>query len=250
MELILNPVFFLTQISSIMTLVLIQYFNGLLVKHKNVKVNYTRKINHFILVLVPIYLNRGFVYKESFYLYVLGAALAVFKLIFYIKPIRDRILVINTMFLSFDRPEDRPNTLFWFSTQLATGYLVIIPMTLIYMYYNLEHLLLVPILIWGIGDGLAEPVGIRFGKHKYHVYALFNGKKYFRTLEGSMCVFLAGLVIIAAYYKYFTLPQFIVALLTIPALMTLSEAFSPHTWDSPFMFFTGYLSLFGIMTFI
>lgn len=250
MELILNPVFFLTQISSIITLVLIQYFNGLLVKHKNVKVNYTRKINHFILVLVPVYLNRGFVYEESFYLYVLGAALAVFKLIFYIKPIRDRILVINTMFLSFDRPEDRPNTLFWFSTQLATGYLVIIPMTLIYMYYNLEHLLLVPILIWGIGDGLAEPVGIRFGKHKYHVYALFDGKKYFRTLEGSMCVFLAGLVIIAAYYKYFTLPQFIVALLTIPALMTLSEAFSPHTWDSPFMFFTGYLSLFGIMTFI
>jgi len=250
MELILNPIFFFTQISSVIMMILTEYCNGLLVKYKNVKVNYTRKINHFILVLVPIYFNRGFAFQEEYFLYTIGASLAVLKFIFYIKPIRDRIAIINTMFKSFDRPEDRPNTLLWLSTQMATAYMVLIPMTILFNHYNIQHLIYIPILIWGIGDGLAEPVGIKFGKHKYNVSALFNGKKYYRTLEGSMCVFLTGLLVIAAYQKYFTTSQFIWALLIIPALMTIAEAFSPHTWDSPLMYLTGYLSLFGIMIFI
>lgn len=31
--------------------------------------------------------------------------------------------------------------------------------------------------------------------------------------------------------------QFIVSLLVVPLIATLAEAKSPHTWDSPFIFF-------------
>jgi hypothetical protein len=31
--------------------------------------------------------------------------------------------------------------------------------------------------------------------------------------------------------------------------MTLAEAFSPHTWDTPFLFLVGGLSLLGIVHF-
>jgi hypothetical protein len=37
-----------------------------------------------------------------------------------------------------------------------------------------------------------------------------------------------------------------VAMVIIPPLMTLAEAVSLHTWDTPFLFLVGYLTLFGI----
>ncbi len=247
MEKLLDLSFVLNQSTNVLVLVLSQYLNGLLVIHKNVKVNYTRKINHFLLFFIPIFLNRGYAHIEAFDLYAIGALLAVVKFIFYIKPVRDRVPFINVMFHSFDRPEDRPHTLKWIVTQTAAGYMVLLPASIIFAHYGLLHLVLIPILIYGIGDGLAEPVGVRFGRHKYRSYALFTHKSYVRTLEGSAVVLLSGLAVVAAFHSFFTSLQFIVAMAVIPPLLTLVEAYSPHTWDSPTMFFAGYLSLLGIM---
>ncbi len=247
MEILFDVNFILTQSINVFVLVFSQFINGLLVLHKNVKVNYTRKINHFLLFFVPIILNRGYVHEEAFGLYALGAVIAVAKFIFYVKPIRDRVFLIRTMFRSFDRPEDRPYTLLWIVTQTATGHLVLLPASIIFSYYDLLHLIAIPIFIYAIGDGLAEPVGVKFGKHKYSCYALFTKKQYTRSLEGSAVVFIASLAIIAAFYSYFTLPQFIVAMIAIPIIMTLVEAFSPHTWDAPTMFFAGCASIFGVI---
>ncbi|EEG77450.1 diacylglycerol/polyprenol kinase family protein [Dethiobacter alkaliphilus] len=246
MDAIFELSFLLNQAISLTALCLIQYTNGYLAEHKNVKVNYTRKINHFTLFVIPILLNRGYAYDQSFGLFALGAFLAVFKFIFYIKPIRDRVPFIRTMFSSFDRPEDRPHTLLWLSTQTAAGYLVLIPMGILFSQLGLMELILIPILIYGIGDGLAEPVGVRFGKHKYAAYALFSDKKYFRTFEGSACVLITSIIVVIAHYTFFTPLQLMVALAAIPILMTLAEAFSPHTWDSPVMFLVGSLSLLAI----
>jgi phytol kinase len=49
--------------------------------------------------------------------------------------------------------------------------------------------------------------------------------------------------------EFFTDIQFILAMLFVPILMTLAEAYSPHTWDTPFLMFTGYASLMLIMQF-
>jgi hypothetical protein len=45
----------------------------------------------------------------------------------------------------------------------------------------------------------------------------------------------------------FSTPQFIGALLIVPISITLAEAFSPHTWDTPYMFLVGGGTLLAIM---
>jgi len=239
--------FFANQAVKLFLLYMIQYGCGMLVVHKSLKVNYTRKIGHFSLFLIPFFLDRIIVYEQSLGVFLIGFIITIITLLIYIYPVRRQIPFVNMMFTGFDRPEDRPMTLLWLSTQVIAGYLVIIPFIVLYMVHGLMHLIMLPLLIACIGDGLAEPVGVRFGRHKYQVRALFTKKKYYRTLEGSACVFITSVVVIAAFHAAFTPAQFIAAMATMPIAMTLTEAFSPHTWDTPTLFLAGYLLLFAIM---
>ena len=227
-------------------LFLVAYTSGNLVYYKGVKVNYTRKINHFALFSIPFLLDNFFPVEASIESLLLGSFLAVFGLIIYIKPIRDHSSIISRMFLSFDRPEDRPNTLLWLSTQLIAGYLILIPIIIYFYKIGYGALILVPILVNGIGDGLAEPVGVRFGRLKYKTYALFTKIKYERTIEGSACVFFTSIIVIIFFRSEFTSSELILAIILFPIIMTLAEAFAPHTWDTPFLFLFGYSSLFII----
>ena len=224
----------------------IQYVSGSLVYYKGIKVNYTRKINHFALFFVPMFLDKFIPVKPSLELLIIGSILAVTGLIIYIKPVRIKSNFIQRMFLSFDRPEDRPNTLLWLSTQTAFGFLVLIPFIILFYTSGYEYLIIIPILVNGIGDGLAEPVGVRFGKHKYLTYALFSKIKYERTLEGSACVFITSVVVILFFQSGFTSSEFIYVIIIFPIVMTLSEAFAPHTWDTPFLFLFGYSTIYLI----
>jgi phytol kinase len=238
--------FWLNQIIKFFLLWAIQYGNGLLVHHKGIKVNYTRKINHFFLFFLPMYLDKVIAFEQSFGLFTLGCALGVSSLFIYIEPVRKRIRIVERMFQSFDRPEDRPNTMLWLSTQIVVGFLVVIPAVIFFVKSGYLNLILIPILIAGIGDGLAEPVGVRFGRLKYRTYALFSKKKYVRTIEGSCCVLITSIIVILFFKQAFTPQEFIAALISIPVIMTLAEAFSPHTWDQPFLFLMGYASLYFI----
>ncbi|MEN8210428.1 MAG: hypothetical protein ABFR31_01810 [Thermodesulfobacteriota bacterium] len=224
----------------------IAYGTGSLVFYKDVKVNYTRKINHFALFFLPMYLDTIIPYGKSIGFFTISGFLSVLTLIIYINPVRSRIPFIARMFLSFDRPEDRPYTLKWLSTQIAVGYIIIIPMIILFYKAGLSKLIFIPVIINGLGDGLAEPVGIRFGRLKYKAYALFSKRKYVRTIEGSACVFITSIIVIFFFKTYFSPAEFICALIVIPIVMTLAEAFAPHTWDTPFLFFIGYISLYII----
>ena len=232
--------FFLNKISTLVLLWCIQYTTGFLVINKGVKVNYTRKINHFALFFLPMFIDTIFKFKQTSETFIVGSIIVISSLFIYISPIRNRIPIINQMFASFDRPEDRPNTMLWLSTQIVTSYIVIAIFLGFLISYNSLELAFIPILINGIGDGLAEPVGIRFGKHKYRTRALFSKVKYERTLEGSACVFIVSIISVIAFQSYFNMPEFITVLIAMPVLMTLAEAFSPHTWDSPFLYLIGF----------
>jgi len=107
-------------------------------------------------------------------------------------------------------------------------------------------LLLIPILINGLGDGLAEPIGVRFGKHHYQTRALFSQRTYTRSLEGSACVFISAVLAILLFADQFSQLQLVIALTIIPPIMTLTEAISPHTWDSPFLYLIGGLLVIGV----
>ena len=146
---------------------------------------------------------------------------------------------LATVFAAIDRPEDRPYTLLWVSTQVLATYIVLILMLWWLSLYDMETLIYITVLIAGIGDGLAEPVGVRFGKRKYTTYALFTNRTYVRTIEGSLCVFASGLLAVFLLHEHLSTSQMLLALLIIPASTTLAEAFAPHTWDGPFLYFAG-----------
>ena len=113
----------------------VAYASGSLVYYKGVKVNYTRKINHFALFFVPMFLDNILPVDPSIESIIIGSFLSVCSLIIYIKPVRNKSWIIQRLFLSFDRPEDRPNTLLWLSTQITVGFMILIPIT-IYFFYN------------------------------------------------------------------------------------------------------------------
>ena len=233
-------------------LTVVMLSTGTLARYFNVKVNYTRKINHFAIFFLPVFIDKEFnaeTFTDFIYL-AISAAISTLSLLAFYEPIRKVIPPAQLMFEGFDRPEDRPHTLTWLWTQFGVGFGVMLPMIWLFGQRDLESLVLIPILINIIGDGLAEPVGIRFGKHEYKTRALFTNKTYVRTLEGSACVLITGFIVIAYHVNDFdTTLQFALAMLFVPILMTLTEAYSPHTWDTPFLMFTGYVSLMLIMQF-
>jgi len=227
----------------------VMLLSGVLVRYFNIKVNYTRKINHFALFFLPVFIDKQFnaeTFTDFTYL-AISAVVSTAALSVYYEPIRKAIPPFQLMFEGIDRPEDRPYTLIWVWTQFAAGFAVLLPMIWLLGQRDLESLVLIPILINIIGDGLAEPVGIRFGKHEYKTRALFTNKTYVRTFEGSACVLITGFIVIVMHIEYFSTIQFILAMLFIPIIMTLTEAYSPHTWDTPFLMFTGYASVMLIM---
>jgi dolichol kinase len=247
---LLQPAYWGLELTRVIALYLVAFLCGLLVIRLGVRVNYTRKINHFVLFFLPVFLATIFTFQQSMATVTMTGLILMGSIGMYAAPVRERVPIFATMFSSFDRPEDRPYTLLWLQTQIAAGYLVIIPLAIMFARQGSPELMLIPILINGIGDGLAEPVGVRFGRHRYNVRALHGDRVYTRSLEGSACVLVTGILVVLLFHGSFTTPQFWVALATIPIAMTLAEAFSPHTWDTPFLFLTGGVLLLGITSFI
>ena len=234
----LDKYFWINQGTKYIIVSIIQYFMALLVVYKNVKVNYTRKVIHVSYFMIPQLLDILLIkYEKNKYTEFWNVWIILFLLLLLSEPIRNKIVIIDTMFKAVDRPEDRPYTLIWFSSQIITTLAVIIPFSVYFSRIDKIGLVFIPILVNGLADGLAEPVGIRFGKHKYRTRACLSRRKYERSYEGSLCVFLVSLIIILCYYGYMAIYQYIFCCLTIPIITTATEAYSPHTWDSPCIFF-------------
>jgi dolichol kinase len=234
----LDKYFWINQVTKYIIVSIIQYFMALLVVYKNVKVNYTRKVIHVSYFMIPQLLDILLIkYEKNKYTEFWNVWIILFLLLLLSEPIRNKIVIIDTMFKAVDRPEDRPYTLIWFSSQIITTLAVIIPFSVYFSRIDKIGLVFIPILVNGLADGIAEPVGIRFGKHKYITRACLSRRKYERSYEGSLCVFLVSLIIILCYYGYMAIYQYIFCCLTIPIITTATEAYSPHTWDSPCIFF-------------
>jgi len=147
------------------------------------------------------------------------------------------------MYKAIDRPEDRPCTTFWFMTQLAAALPIIAGFSVLFSKLGRDHYVFIPLLILTLGDGLAEPVGTRWGYHKYTVKGLFVNRRYTRSYQGSLCVAFFSVVSVLVYYREFSKAGITFALITLPVCMTLTEAKSPHTWDNPLLLLVGYTLL-------
>ena len=221
---------------------------GVWVLRCGVKVNYTRKINHFALMIVPLAAAPLLPYEPN--LWTITATLVVFVIMtgIFVGPIRERISMVKTAFASVDRPEDQPHTLLWIITQAVAAYAVLMGLFLLLRWLGHPELVAVPLIVTGIGDGLAEPVGVRFGRHQYRVPSLARGRVYVRSLEGSACVFLIGLLTVLAFSGGISRPQWIALLVVLPLLMTFVEAISPHSWDAPFLYAAGGGCIAAVLT--
>ena len=230
--------FLLEKFLNILTIGFIYYLNGrFLVQKFKVKINYTRKINHFAIWVTPFLMDYLFDLEDSIIAAIWNIAFAFIGFVILTIPIRrnDCSGILHTVYLSLDRPEDRPNTLNWLTTQNILTGIVLTPFIILWNHWNKEDYKFIPLFIATFGDGFAEIIGVRFGKHKYKTTAWFTNKTYTRSYEGSSCVFITGIIMICIFYKQFTTLQLILNLTLIPLFTTITEAYSPHTMDNPFI---------------
>ncbi len=220
---------------------------GRLVLTRGWRVNYTRKIMHFLLFFLAIGMGPYLPYESTALTTLISGALFLSALLLMAPPLRNRFEIPRTAFAAFDRPEDRPYTMLWLWTQIVATYAVLFPILYWLDTYDAAPLIYIAAIISGIGDGLAEPVGVRFGRHRYTTRAIFSDRRYTRSLEGSACVFGAGILALVLMSGELTPAQFWIGLAIIPLATTLAEAFSPHTWDSPFIYGIGGLSIIATL---
>ncbi len=239
--------FFQNQLAEFIILHIIAFCEGLMVVKGGVKVNYTRKLNHFFVFFLPFIIKIYIPFTENLLTMILMVCISMATFIIYLKPVRTKAKLFGMMYAAFDRPEDRPHTMKWLFTQYLATYMVAVPLYFYFHHIGMPQLLMLIILVNAIGDGLAEPIGVKWGKHKYKVKALFTRQTYTRSIEGSACVFITAVLVLLGFQHLFTTPQLITALLVFPIGVTLAEAYSPHTWDSPFIFLVGGLVLIAII---
>ena len=173
----------------------------------------------------------------------------LFTFLVLIKPIREFSTFFMLQFNSLDRVEDRPNTLKWIVLgNMLPGLLIITIFKQIFeMSLHLPLLATVVVLTVAIGDGFAEPVGTYLGKKKYVVPSWNMKNRYVKSYAGSACVFLAALLFLILYKNQFANPiEFWSAIILFPPIMTVSEAFAPHSMDTPIMMLIGFTLLFAI----
>lgn len=201
------------------------------------KVNYTRKFQHFAAYMVPLVVTYKTEAASGPILDAWGDWFTMLAFWCLIKPVREASSFFMLQFNSLDRPEDRPNTLKWIiAGNILPGLFMIIFWRWMLEPSGQTDLAFIFIFITGIGDGLAEPVGIRFGKHRYYTAAIGSSKMYGRSLEGSSCLFIGSLLFTTMFYYAFENEyQYWTTMIILPPLMTYAEAVSPHTMDTPFL---------------
>jgi len=216
---------------------LLRYCLGLLVIHCNLKVNYSRKINLFFETVISLLINillanqiDGFNASDP-WIALWGVWIVVYlKYVVLSQPVRENIDFFMVQFKALDRPEDRPYTIYWLTTQMVSLWVVILILGFVSPTAQI-----IAVMIMNFGDGLAEPVGITWGKHKYKVKAFMARRWYWRSYEGSATVYIISIISVLGGYlvvgAWSTL-QLIVMLILVPPIATLAEAISPHTWDS------------------
>ncbi|GLE01210.1 hypothetical protein PINS_up010040 [Pythium insidiosum] len=199
-------------------------------KSSKFKVNYTRKLQHFAAYMVPLVIKSEVSGPLAL---AWGDFFSMLGFLVLIKPIREHSKFFMLQFNSLDRPEDRPNTLKWIiAGNIAPGMFILLFFK--WLFADQGALTFIIVFITGIGDGLAEPVGIAWGKHKYKTRGCFSKNKYTRSWEGSACVFLSGMIFPALQYANFAnFTQVLLAMLVLAPTMAYAEATAPHTMDTP-----------------
>ena len=264
-EEVADPLDYIINVFAINTAIVlcVIYLAGILNVFFGVKTAYTRKIVHISLFSLPFIIDAllgGLDEEESTATVTLGWNLWSAQISFLLMTIPSRKILNYCLgdirdkdnpkckrFLNFpslvlaamDRAEDRPNTLKWIQTQIVLMYIFIIVISAVNEEVDLiavETVILVPTIIGGFGDGLAEPVGRKWGaNYQYRTHGCCTEYDYVRSYPGSLMVWISGIVAVGFNFAEFSTIQFVIAMVIIPIVGTVTEAKAPHTMDNPFI---------------
>lgn len=190
----------------------------------------TRKINHvFALAGGAVWFGwlPPDVGRASGY----AACAVVVPLVLLVCAFRERV-PFRFAFLANTRRSDAPHEAFYFWSSW-----VVSAAGLAGIEFLLDDIVLTrtAALLVGIGDGLAEPIGRRLGRHRYRVPSLTGGKPADRSLEGSTAVFAGCWMVLLACFRpggQEGWPTVLLASAGLAAVLTLVEAATPHGLDN------------------
>lgn len=87
-------------------------------------------------------------------------------------------------------------------------------------------------LVAGMGDAMGEPVGTKWGAHRYKVPSYGSSIVSYRSLEGSFAVFLASCLAFCISAELTSIPISLVFIIFSAFVAAVVEGISPHGWDN------------------
>jgi phytol kinase len=219
---------------SIIIILITAYLAGILKLKGHLKTNYTRKIFHFIIFTAAGVIG---IFSGLQGVIVFGSVAGVFIMLII------NLGIGNIFYEGLAREQDTPHRSFY----------LIVPFVATAAGGLLNNLVIgqfaiVGYLVAGWGDAAGEPVGVRFGKHKYKVPTVARVVCY-RTYEGSLAIFIVSTIAISIVMiltiKTAIVPAICIGI--IAGLITcIVEAISPHGIDNFTTQFFSAMSAYGI----
>jgi phytol kinase len=194
---------------------------GALKKYARWKTGYTRKTLHFLIFFTAVGLH---IWGGMPAVNILGLGMGIFVL--YAIKAGDG----NFFFESMAREKDHPRR----------GYFIVVPYLTTAAGGLLSNLVfggcaIMGYALCGAADAIAEPVGVRFGKHKYKVPSLKKVRISERSLEGSFSILFVSLALSLSFFVYhYQLPfaRALVSSAILSVVIVLVEAISFHGADN------------------
>lgn len=191
------------------------FIAGVLKQNYGWKTGYTRKVFHFLIFFSAVFYQDYFGLSGVF---ILGWAVT-FVLIIAIYKGKGHLLY-EALAREKDAPHRTKYIIYSYLATFAGGVLS----NLLFGKFALFGY-----AVTGIADAIAEPIGTRWGKHMYKVFSFDKQKLSFRTIEGSLSVFVAAfcILLLLGFNQYS-----IAHLLFISVIVMLTEAISPSGFDN------------------
>jgi len=195
--------------------------SGALKRRAGWPTGYTRKLFHFLIFFTAVGLHF---WGGMPAVNILGLGMGVYV-----------ILIVwagngNYFFEALAREKDSPRR----------GYFIVLP----YLTTALGGLLsnwlfgacaVMGYLVGGAADAVAEPVGVRFGRHRYKVPSLRKVETAERSVEGSFSVLAVSIILSAVFFcAYYHLPpaRSLLSSILLSVAVVFVEAASPHGADN------------------
>jgi phytol kinase len=215
------PQIFIYSLISAAAILASGFICGALKRHFQWQTGYTRKLLHFIIFFTAVGLH---IWGGMPAVNMLGIGMGIFVLgsIWAGKG--------NLFYEAMAREKDAPQRSFFIFVPYISTALGGLTSNLLF-----GSSAIMGYVLCGAGDAIAEPVGLRFGKHSYRVISLRKVKVSERTVEGSASIFIVCLMLSFLFFNYFyhlSLSISIIASLLTAFVIVVVEAVSFHGADN------------------